>query len=255
MRTPKMQFLVLVILSAATLFLISGCIPSANALAPAGASPSTGAILTRQSQAAGDTPGITVLGQGSTSVSPDSAEIWLGVASRALTVAEAQSDASARMSQVMDRLTALGISKDQIATVRYNVFPQYSQNQDISGYEVNNIISVKTRGTDGVGALLDAVVAAGANRVERVSFTVADPKPLTSRAREAAMADARDKATQLARLAGVALGPVTSIVESVSGGTPLPLGMGGDTFAASAPPITPGEMQIQVNVQVTYGIQ
>ncbi|MDO8691121.1 MAG: SIMPL domain-containing protein, partial [Dehalococcoidia bacterium] len=200
--------------------------------------------------------GITVQGQGAVGAAPDVAQLTLGVAAKALTVAQAQGDASAGMSRIMDKLTSLGVAKEQITTVRYSFQPQYDQNQNLTGYEVDNIISIKVSGVDKVGPVLDAVVAAGANRVENIGFTVSDPKPLEAKARDAAMADAKAKADQLAKLAGVTLGRPISIVETSAGG-PVPVfSMGAGVAAASpVPPISGGETRLTVNVEVTYAIQ
>lgn len=230
----------------AALLLLTACVQGATGAAlPAGPLPGL-------SQATG----ISVQGEGSVAVTPDLAEAWLGVSVKGTTLAEAQRDASGRMARVMEKLAALGIPKERVKTVRFTVFPEYDRDQALTGYRVENIISVRSKATDKVGELLDGVVEAGANRVERISFTVEDPKPPAAKAREGAMADAKARAEQLARLAGVRLGRPTYIAES--GGVlpppPVPFGRGGEAFAAVTP-ISPGEMEIRVNFQVTYAIE
>lgn len=255
MNSPRKGLLLLVSLSLVLIFGLSACVPQASAIAPAGGSqPSVATTL--QNLANGQVMGITVQGDGSVFASPDQAEVLLGVSANAPTVAEAQNDASTRMSQVMESLTGMGISEDQIKTVRFAIFPQYGQGERLTGYIVENIVSAKIMDTGRVGEVLDAAVTAGANRVERVSFMIADPKPLAARAREAAMADAKAKADQLATLAGVSLGMPVSIVESSTGGTPpVPFGLGGDARAAVAPPISPGETEVRVSILVTFALQ
>ncbi len=256
MRSPRSRTLLFLVPFMVMLLSISACIPQAGVVAPAAGGQPASVSMARDSGVVTQDAGISVQGQGAASASPDMAQLMLGVAAKASTVAQAQSDASAAMSRIMEKLTSLGIPKDQITTVRYSVQPQYGQNQILTGYEVDNIVSVKVSGVDKVGSLLDSVVGAGANRVENISFTVSDPKPLTARARDAAVADARAKAEQLARLAGVTLGRPTSIVETSTGG-PVPVSRLGAGIAASAPvpPISGGETQLMVSVQVTYAIQ
>ncbi|MDP2659468.1 MAG: SIMPL domain-containing protein [Dehalococcoidia bacterium] len=255
MRSPRTRIF-LVVPVVAILLSISACNPGVGVVAPSAGGQPASAALAGTGAAANQDAGIMVQGQGAASAAPDLAQLTLGVAAKASTVAQAQGDASAGMSRIMDKLTNLGVAKDQITTVRYSVQPQYGQNQNLTGYEVDNIISVKVSGVDKVGPLLDAVVTAGANRVENISFTVSDPKPLAAKARDAAMADAKARADQLAKLAGVTLGRPISIVETSAGG-PVPLfRLGGGVAAASeAPPISGGETQLTVNVQVTYAIQ
>ena len=104
--------------------------------------------------------------------------------------------------------------------------------------------------------MLDAVVAAGATRVDSIAFSIADPTPLQSQARAAAVKQARTRAEELAKAAGVSLGRVTSISESTSGATPeyasqvKAAGLG-----AADTSITPGTLEVRVNVQVNYAIQ
>lgn len=249
MIDPKKPIFLLPFLA---LFLLSpACIGRAGVAAPSGQSPASVPLPGAPAQAAG----ISVQGEGSVSVVPDEAEVRLGVSVKALGLAEAQSDAAARMARVMDKLNGLGVPKERIRTLRYNISPQYGQNQVFTGYQVENMVSARTRALDKVGELLDAVVQAGSNRVESISFGVADPKPLAAKARDAAMADAKAKAEQLARLAGVKLGRPTSVSESLSGG-PLPRFSPslGEAFSAVTP-ISPGEMEIRVNVQVIYSIE
>jgi hypothetical protein len=245
MTIGKTHVLAIVFLSAAILLITASCAtPSAST--PAGA-----ATLSNQPT------GISVQGQGVVSVKPDVAEVWLGISVKAATLAAAQREASDRMNQVLAKLTSLGIAEKDIKTVRFSIFPEYDRDRSLTGYRVDNIVSVKSKALDKVGELLDGVVEAGANRVERVSFTVEDRKPLAAKAREEAMADARAKAEQLARLAGVRLGRPTLVTESggvVSPPIPMALSREGGAFTTTTP-ISPGEMEVRVNVQVTYAIE
>lgn len=254
MLSPKTRTLSFLPLLLAVLLVLPACLGPATVAAPPSGQASA-VLPASQSPAASPAGGISIQGEGRATVVPDQVEVWLGVSVKAAALEEAQKDASARMGRVMEKLTSLGLPKGQIKTVRFTIFPQYSQNQVLTGYQVDNIVSAKTKAIDKVGELLDGVVAAGANRVESISFTVADPKPLTVKAREDAMADAKAKAEQLARLAGVRLGRPTLVAERVAGTPPMPLGLGGGGKLALATPISPGEMEITVNVQVTYAIE
>ena len=252
---PKIRITSLLAPLLAILLLLTACVPAAGTAGPsAGQQPA--AISAAQGPVPVQSTGIAVQGMGTASAAPDMVQVTLGVSVRASTVAEAQSDASARMNRVTERLTAMGVLKDQIRTVRYNIFPQYGQNQQLTGYQVENIVSARTKAIEKAGELLDAAAAAGANRVESISFTIADPKPLAVKARDEAMAEAKAKADQLARLAGVRLGRPTSISESVSGTPPPPIPFAaGRAEAVQATPISPGEMEVRVSVHVTYGIE
>ena len=81
---------------------------------------------------------------------------------------------------------------------------------------------------------------------------------LKNQARDQAMANARAKAEQLARDAGITLGRPISIDESDAGGvTPVRAQAPAVALAGQAPttPIQPGELQVQTNIRVVWSIQ
>ena len=101
--------------------------------------------------------------------------------------------------------------------------------------------------------LLDGIVAAGANVVRNVRFTVADTSAALQRARELAVEDAQAKARVLAQAADVRLGEILSIEDGAGvPGSPRPQMA---LRAASAVPITPGEQKLSVTVTLIYSIQ
>jgi hypothetical protein len=73
---------------------------------------------------------------------------------------------------------------------------------------------------------------------------------LLTQAREAAWEDAEQKAQQLADLAGATLGGVISINESTV--VPRPVRLEED--ARAGVPIQPGQEEIRVDLQVTWGL-
>jgi NAD(P)-dependent dehydrogenase (short-subunit alcohol dehydrogenase family) len=64
-----------------------------------------------------------------------------------------------------------------------------------------------------LGDVLDKVVAAGANNIYGVNFSVADTSKVEDDARANAMADAKERAASLAKLASVTLGDVMNVSE------------------------------------------
>jgi uncharacterized protein YggE len=122
---------------------------------------------------------------------------------------------------------------------------------EIAGYTALNNVDVQVRDLDQLGTLLDAAVAAGANTISGIRFVASDDLALTEQARAAAMDDARQKAEQLASLAGASLGPVISLSEGAAGPTPI---FGGDTTAGigGAVPIEPGTETVSVSLHVTW---
>ena len=125
----------------------------------------------------------------------------------------------------------------------------------IIGYRVANRIAVKVRALDRLGAMLDAVVAAGADRLDGVRFSIAEPERFADAARREAMADARRKAEIYATAAGVRVGRVLDIAEhGVRLPPPIRL-QAAEMSVRAAVPIAPGEQRVSVTVTVVYEIE
>ncbi len=196
---------------------------------------------------------LTVSGQGEASATPDQARLSAGVVSEAKTAAEALAQNSRQMNAVFAALKRMGLADRSIQTSGFSVSPQYppydaKEPRHIIGYQVSNSVSVKLDDLSKLGPALDALVSAGANDVNSISFSIRDSHALLAQAREAAVKDAMTKAQAYARAAGVTLGPIAAISESgaepprpmmmraamaMDGGSPPPMAAGEETVSAS----------------------
>jgi hypothetical protein len=98
------------------------------------------------------------------------------------------------------------------------------------------------------------VLEAGANDIWGISFAADDPAEAQAEARADAIEDALDRAGALAELNGVELGPVMSLTEVV-GSNPLQTVKLEAAVVGGAGTISPGELEIGYQVQVTYFIE
>lgn len=209
--------------------------------------------------------GIWVTGQGEVMAVPDIATLRLGIEAEEDSVAEAQTQAAEAMDDVMTALTESGIAKNDIQTQylsiqRVTKWDRILEEEVVTGYRVTNMVTAKIRDMDKVGTIIDAVAAAGGDltRVDSINFSVEDPTDYYEEAREEAMADAKAKARQLAELAGVTLGEPTYISESVYAApryVPMPGGIAPEVEVVVETPISPGELEIGLIVQVAYAIK
>ncbi len=252
------KFIALLLVLPTIIFGLAGCEslspPSSTTQAQSG----LGAIINLQNN------GIWVTGEGKVSVVPDVAILSLGVEVQSSSVAEAQSYAATVMTAVLDELDNAGIAEKDIQTQQFSIYPvrRWSEQEGqeiLVGYRVTNMVMAKVRKVEDTGTVIDAVTRAGGDylRVNSISFTVDDPSAYYEEARELAMADAKAKAEQLADLGRVKLGRVTYISESgvavpvvreFYAGAPVP------APAAAPTPISPGETEIRLSVQVAYSI-
>ncbi len=224
-----------------------------------------GAVFARPTPTQAAQPGggvvrqITVVGSGEAKAAPDRANIQLGVQSEAQTAREALTDNSTKMAGLIDQLKKLGVADKDIQTSNFNIAPTYEPNgRTVTGYQVNNTVSVIIRNLAGTSDLLDKIVSAGANTVYGMSFDIDNPKALQTTARDAAIADARVRADAIAKAAGGSVGQVLTISETI-GSPPQPLmrvGAAADQAAAGgAPPVQTGEQTINAQVQITYELK
>jgi hypothetical protein len=202
---------------------------------------------------------ISVAGQGQASAVPDQAMLSAGVATTAHTANAALADNAQKMTAVFAALKAAGVPERAIQTSNFSVSPQYSNNnndaQRITGYQVSNQVDVTLDDTKKLGPAIDALVAAGANQINSVNFGLRDNSALMTKAREAAMADARRRAETLAGAGNGSVGAVLSISEG-STETPRPVMYRAVAMAPGAPtPTAAGEESVSVTVNVTYELK
>jgi uncharacterized protein YggE len=208
--------------------------------------------------------GISVSGEGRASAAPDTALLSIGVSTKEMTVAEANSEVQVAIGRLLNSLKGNGVAEKDIQTSQFSINPEYDyqyNQQRLTGYRVTHMLQVKVRDIDQAGKVIDDGVEAAGDLVQvgSISLTIDDTTALRSQAREQAMADAATKAQELARLADVELGKPAYISESSV--TPYTQPYAGEAMAFSADQaqaqttISPGELEVVVSVQITYGIQ
>ncbi|MBL8594820.1 MAG: SIMPL domain-containing protein [Devosia sp.] len=208
---------------------------------------------------------ISISGIGEVTAAPDTAFVNSGVTSQGATAREALDANTKAMSELIETLKAAGIEARDIQTSGFSVNPNYvySDARDangyqlppkITGYQVYNNVNVRVRELAKLGSVLDKAVTVGANTINGVSFSVADPSKLYDEARKAAFADAKAKAGLYAEVAGEELGSIRNISEVQGMGSPQPYMMkaSADAVSAGAVPIEGGELSYSINVQITW---
>lgn len=204
---------------------------------------------------------IVMTGHGEVRVAPDRAMINVGVMSTGVT-AEAALKANAKsMNAVMARLKEAGVAEKLIQTSSFSVQPRYdygegNQVPKLVGYDVINNVTVTVEDIKRLGALLDALVAAGSNQVNGIYFQVSEPQNALDEARKLAVKDATRKASIYTGATLVTLGNVLSITEGVNYPPPVPMVAGMERTAADkGTPIAAGEQVLSVDVNIAWEIK
>lgn len=217
---------------------------------------------------------INVRGEGEVFAAPDIGQFTFSVRAEADDAATAQAQSAEAMNTVIAYLTEAGVAEEDIKTTGYYLNPKYTYPDRIcpmgtycppvepqaDGYQVNQSVEVKVRDLDNSGELIAGVGARGATDVSGLSFTIDDESAIKADAREQAIADAKEKADELADALGVRIVRMIGYYEE-EGYYPM-YGYGGDMMArsesavmASAPNMPTGENSITSTVNITYEIR
>ena len=224
-----------------------------------------------QTNATADAPVIGLFVTEYVESAPDLALFDVGVSSTATTATAAIAENARKMDNIIARIRAAGVAARDIQTTGISLYPQQSNPvrqangtyspQRIVGYQAGNNVRVRYRRLGEVGALIDALVAAGANNVQGPQFTIEDPAARLVQARDKALAAAAERANYYARKAGARSARLLSVTEGAQGR----IGGRGDlrvfnvSADAMAPPpvespVEPGQVATSVTLFVQYAL-
>ena len=193
---------------------------------------------------------------------PDLAIISAGVVTRSATATGAISDNASRMERVRAALKRAGIADKDIQTSTLSLNPdyRYDNNQPpvLTGYQASNNVSIKFRDLKRSGAILDALVAEGANQISGPSLTIDRPEAAQDEARQKAIAAGRARADLYARTLGMRVTRLVSVSES-GGYVRPPVLMYARAEASMASDakttIDPGQQDIDITLAMTFELQ
>lgn len=204
--------------------------------------------------AASEAGGATIAATGSATVSapPDMARVSLGANAFKPTAREAMDDVDRVVLALGRSLASLGIDARDIRTVGLQLGPRYGNDgTSVAGFEAEEDLEVTVRDLGKVGPVLDAALAAGANRLGGVVFDWRDASSLRSQAIAQAVADARAQAEAAAGAAGLRVLGVESV--EVQGGGPI-IYRGAAAEPAAGVTVYPGQSSLTVTVRVVYRV-
>jgi uncharacterized protein YggE len=207
---------------------------------------------------------ISVSGVYAISVDPDKAEVTIGVENQETTAQLSQQQNAKLIEKIKSTLLANGISKTDIETSYYSVYPVktypracYEGDCDneprITSYRTTHLLKVTVRDIDKVGKCIDLAVNAGANKVNQISFGLSDEKrdTLYNDALAEAARNARIKADAIADGLGVRVTDIVSASEGYVSVTPIYRSLSASE-ASYDTDISPGEVSVSASVSVVY---
>jgi uncharacterized protein YggE len=201
---------------------------------------------------------VTVTGFGTAEAAPDLLALSIGVECRRDTAGDAYAAAGEASAAVTRALRRRGTQDRDIRTsglnVRADVVWQEGRGQQVTAYVASSMLSVRLRDLAAGSGAIAAAVEAGGNdvRLDGVQLGFADAAAVMALARDAAWADARVAAGQLAGLAGAELGEVVSVHQHPVPSAPVPVGGMQRAFAADALAVESGESSVSTSVTVEW---
>lgn len=212
-----------------------------------------------------DTRGtLTLSAQAELAVEPEFASLSGGVESRGDTAAAAVRANANAMDQVMSSLRRAGIAGNDLQTTRLSVTPEYEwienrSQRRLTGYIARNTVTARIRELDETGDVIDAMVSAGANTIDSLTFGADDVAEAMDEARSNALERLLEKASLFASATGQELCGINHLRE---GQARTPVQPYDDlAFRAeaslmdSATPIAAGELSLSATVSAEFCIR
>ena len=200
---------------------------------------------------------VSVAGDGTVKVVPDSVRVDANVSNLAANQAAALSATAKSADAFRTSLKSNGVEAKYIQAVNLSTNPEYSYSNTgaakIIGYRSTQNFSVVIRDAKNAGVIIQIAQSSVGNSLSINSTTpyVFDQKIAEANARTLAIAAARAKADTYAGLTGSQLGKVLSIEEQVNQSGPVPLMAMAKSAGAVAAPVQIDLGQQSITVTVT----
>lgn len=219
---------------------------------------------------------IDVAGEGEVLAKPDIGNFSFSVRAEGEDAAVAQERSAEAINAILAYLKDNGVEEKDIKTQYYNLNPKYRYEERIcvsigycppgerviDGYEVTQSVSVKVRNLDDAGKLISGVGDLGATNISGLNFTIDDTDVLEQEAREAAIADAKEKAERLAADLGMKVGDIVAFYDDHGGYYPEPymaravsMDMAYEEEAITVPELPTGENTIRKSVTISFRLK
>ena len=192
---------------------------------------------------------------------PDTATIQASVVTKGATAQAARQENAQKMQAAFKMLKDKKIAEGDMQTSGLTLNPDYvyaeKQAPKIAGYQAVNTLTITVHDLAQAPEIVDGLITNGINQLNGPNFSVGEPETFLNKARQQAMQKARARADVYVQATGLKVKRIVSISENANMGAPVPYMM--MAKAARAPeaadastPIAPGQVDMDVTVNVTY---
>jgi uncharacterized protein len=208
---------------------------------------------------------VSVVGTAEINVAPDEVVLSLGVESHDKVLGVAKSQNDARANKVMTLARSAGVEPKDIQTGSLRMGPDYSEEKvpRLLGYDVSQTIAITLRDLSKYEALMTQLLEAGVNRVDGISFRIAEPRKYRDEARSKAIRAAKEKAVAMATELGQTVGKPWEISEEGGSGMLNVVTRGNANYASDRDKrsvteestVAPGQVTINASVSVSFQLE
>lgn len=202
---------------------------------------------------------ITVTGSGTATGTPDTVNFQIGVNTVAKSAVGALSENSARVARLIASLTSDGVAKRDMQTSDLNIYANYDNKGNITGFTASNNLNVTMHTIKNAGAAIDTAARAAGNGVQLngLSFSISNDSSLLKKARVSAMKNAYLEASQIVAAGGSRIGTIARITdqENVSSPPVIFKTLAPTASGVATTPLEAGSQSVNVQVTVVYTLR
>lgn len=204
---------------------------------------------------------VRVVGTAEVKVVPDRAVVELGVQKQDPNAAAAKAATDRAARQILAALRSHGVDDKDMQTTYLSLRPESYTRKGvrISYFVADETLTITVHDLSKIDALLDALVGAGGNRIDSITYETSDLRKYRDQARDLAVKAAREKAGALAQALGQEIGKAYSIDEIVDFGFSAGLMANEARYSpskdkAEGPSLAPGQKTISASVTVSFDL-
>jgi len=204
---------------------------------------------------------VKTTGTAEVKVTPDRAVIQVGVERQSATAKGAKAAADSTSRKLLAALKAQGADDKDIQTAYLDLQPTsyYQKQVRINNFTATQSLSVTIRDLSKLDSVMDAVMSAGANRIDGIEYQSSELRKYRDQARAEAVKAAKEKAVALAQALGDQIGKTYSIEEVQQSNGYQTFGLAANAvISAGVPPpppsTAPGQLTVSASVMVSFDL-
>ncbi|PZR22963.1 MAG: hypothetical protein DI539_04065 [Flavobacterium psychrophilum] len=211
-----------------------------------------GAQVTQQNQQ----PLINVSGEGKVMITPDRADITIGVENVGADANDVKKKNDATVDAVIKYLKSIKLPAEDYQTQRVNLYRNYDYNKKKYSFTASQTITIHLKDLSKYDSMMMGLVDAGVNNIQGVEFKTSKQAQYESEARVKAVAAAKQKAADYAGALNQKLGKAVVVNDNTQAYYPRAMAAMkfSDAESADIPKETLaiGEITITANINISF---